>query len=93
MDDLLNELVKDWKREPHYKDVAAVLWEPGQPQLDKCPEGCSLLIYEQNPAKWGRVTDRDAYRQTRICRKHAFARIYVITGLTAAAFNWEPQGD
>ncbi len=93
MNDLLNELVKDWKKEPVYKDVAAVLWEPGQPQLDKCPDGCSLEIYEQTPTEWGRITNRDAYRQTRICRKHGFARIYVISGPTAAALNWEPNPD
>jgi len=91
MSSLLEVLVEEWKRDPSYSDVEADCWEPNQPQVKVCPKGCNIEIYEDNPAKWARISGRDAYRQTRICRKHGFARIYVITGPTALAKNLEPR--
>jgi hypothetical protein len=93
MDPLLKNLKEEWEKERdgfRYTNVDASYWEPGQQQIEECPSGCKLEIYEQSPAKWGRVENRDAYRQTRICRKHGFARIYVITGPTAVGCNWTP---
>ncbi len=91
MNVLLDDLETEWKKVPEYKDVEAEYWVPGQNQIEKCPNGCELVIYEGNPVKWDRVSGRDAYRQTRICRKHGFARIYVITGPAALATKWNPQ--
>ena len=91
MNDLLYELKTEWKKIKEYKDVEVEYWVPDQYQAEKCPEGCELEIYEDTPVKWGRVTNRDVYRQTRIFRKHGFARIYIITGSTASALNWNPQ--
>lgn len=89
---LLNDLKNEWEKgSPGYKDVEAEYWTPGEKQVEKCPKGCELEIYEDTPKKWGRVSNHDAYRQTRICRKHGFARIYVITGPSASASNWSPQ--
>ena len=90
MDDLLKKLIAEWKKVPEYKDVDAAYWLPGQPQVEKCAHGCELEIYEQTDAKWSRIPGYDVYRQTRICRKHGFAMIYVITGSTADAHNWKP---
>lgn len=90
MSELLQNLVKEWEKAPEYKEVDAEYWEPNQPQVQKCPQGCNLEIYEDTPSKWARIPEHDAYRQTRICRKHGFARIYVITGPTALAQNWHP---
>jgi hypothetical protein len=91
MSGLLKTLVEEWKRVPEYKDVDAEYWEPNQPLVEECPEGCEVEIYEATGTNWGRIEGRDAYRQTRICRKHGFARIYVISGVTAAALNWNPE--
>ena len=92
MDTFLDELKTEWKKIPEYKNVEAEYWVPGQTQIETCPNGCELEIYEDTPVKWVRISGRDAYRQTRICRKHGFARIYVITGPTASAAKWDPQG-
>jgi hypothetical protein len=90
---LLKDLVEEWKRVPEYTDVEAEYWEPNQPQVETCPHGCDLMIYEDTPTKWARISGRDVYRQTRICREHGFARIYIITGPTAQAHNWTPKKD
>ena len=91
MTTLLNNLIEEWKKNSEYSDVEAVNWEPNQNQVEKCPYGCDIEIYENTPTNWARISKRDVYRQTRICRKHGFARIYVITGPTAMGFNWNPQ--
>ncbi|MEW6666281.1 MAG: hypothetical protein AB1512_13810 [Thermodesulfobacteriota bacterium] len=92
MDELIRELVRDWQRAVDYEDVRAESWQPGHPRVEKCPHGCYLQIYEM-PAKWDMISGRDVYRQTRICRKHGFARIYLISGPTALALNWTPKLD
>ena len=88
MNFFLNELKTEWKKIPEYVNVESEYWVPGQAQLEVCPNGCELEIYEDTPTKWGRISGRDAYRQTRICRKHGFAIIYAITGPTALATKW-----
>lgn len=92
MTTLLKNLIKSWKTVPEYTDVDAVYWQPDQPQIISCPNGCDLEIYEA-PPDWIRISGYDAYRQTRICRRHGYARIYVITGPDAWAHNWRPQDD
>ncbi len=92
MTSLLQNLVKSWKTVPEYTDVEASYWEPGQLRAESCLNGCSLEIYEATPG-WIRISGYDAYRQTRICRKHGCARIYVITGPNASAHNWSAQDD
>lgn len=94
MDALLMKLKKDWEEELDgysYTDVDASYWVPGQTQIDECPSGCELEIYEQTPTKWAILPNHDAYRQTRICREHKYARIYVIIGPTASVYNWPPE--
>ena len=90
MSSLLEEVVKEWKRSPEYTDVEGVYWEPNQPRMETCPRGCNLQTWEE-PNKWKRISGYDAYRQTRYCRNHGFARIYIITGPTALEHNWDPQ--
>lgn len=90
---LIENLVEEWKKVPEYADVEGQYWEPNQPQVDSCPHGCDLEIYEDTSTKWARVSGYDVYRQTRICRQHGFARIYIITGPTAQASNWEPKSE
>lgn len=85
---MLDELVAKWKEQSHYKDVEAVyLNVPSDEQLaETCPSGCTLVIYgsEQGGPSWREMQDYpDHFRQTRICRAHGFARIYVTTGLSA----------
>jgi hypothetical protein len=89
MDDLLEKLIKKWKEGSGYKDVDGTIWVPDRAQEKYCPQGCELEIYEEEPG-WRRITGYDVYRQTRICRTHGFARIYIISGPDAAAFNWTP---
>ena len=91
MDAFLDELKKEWRKIPEYINVESEYWVPGQAQIETCPNGCKLKIYENTPTKWARIPGRDAYLQTRICRKHGFARIYVITGPEASAKKWNPQ--
>lgn len=91
MSSLLKEVIKEWKRVPEYTDVEARYWEPNQPRIETCPQGCNLQIWEELFAKWRRISGYDAYRQTRFCREHGFARIYIITGPTALAHKWKPQ--
>ena len=85
MNTLLNDLKTEWQKVREYKNVEAEYWVPEQPQEETCSHGCVLEIYEDTP--WVRIPGRDACRQTRICRKHGFARIYVITGPTAKALK------
>ena len=92
MTTLLENLVKSWKIAPEYTDVEAIYWEPGQERKKSCPNGCNLTVYEAAPG-WIKISDLDTYRQTRICHKHGYARIYVISGLNAEASNWSPQDD
>lgn len=92
MTTLLKNLVKSLKTAPEYTDVEAIDWEPGQPRIESCPNGCNLEICEATPG-WIRISNYDAYRQTMICRKHGYARIYVITGPNASAHNWSAQDD
>jgi hypothetical protein len=92
-DHLLQCVKEQWeeKREGFaYTDVDASYWKPGEPQVENCPSGCNLEIYEQTPTEWGRIPNHDAYRQTRFCSRHGFARIYVITGVTGSACKWIP---
>jgi len=90
MSAVLEVLVEEWRKVPEYTDVEACCWTPGQPQAQSCPKGCNLDVYESTPTGWLRVSGRDVYRQTRICRRHGFARIYVITGPAAQAGKWSP---
>ena len=92
MENLLNDLVKKWSESQDYKDVKAFEWNPGMQREERCPERCELQIHEERSG-WDRITDHDAYRQTRICRKHGYARIYVISGPTAMANNWTPNDE
>ena len=90
LEDLLNDLVKKWSDSPAYRDVKAIEWNPDIEKEIRCPKGCELTIYEGGTG-WSRIPDHDAYRQTRICREHGYARIYVISGPTAAANKWPPN--
>ena len=90
MKTLLSELTNKWSESSDYKDIQAFEWHPGLEREENCPKGCRLQIYEETIG-WSKVQDRDAYRQTRICRKHGFARIYVISGPTAEAHKWNPN--
>ena len=92
MKNLLSDLVKKWSESPIYKDVKAFEWNPDMPRVEHCPQGCKLEIREQ-PLGWDQVPDHDASRQTRICREHGYARIYVISGTTAMANNWTPNDE
>lgn len=86
LDNLLRYLVEKWSDSPAYTDVQAIEWSPEIPKEVRCPKGCELKIYEGGTG-WGRIPDHDAYRQTRRCREHGYARIYVISGPAAAAHN------
>lgn len=92
MEKLLAQVIEDWKKTDGFCDVSGKLWIPGSPRQERCPNGCHLEIYEM-PASWEPVRGRDAYCQTRVCRKHGFARIYLVSGPTAAAHNWSPSLD
>ena len=86
--ELLNELVTKWEEKPKYKDVDAVFLKvPSDDQMiEKCPHGCNLIHYEseEGASSWREMQEHpDYFRQTRICREHGFARIYVTTGLDA----------
>lgn len=92
MDELLSQVIADWEKSGNYQDVSGKVWVPGSPRQERCPDGCHLEIYEM-PVKWERVPGYDACRQTRICRKHGFARIYLVSGPMATAHNWNPSLD
>lgn len=85
---LLNELVEKWKEHPGYTDVDGMfLNAPSNEQiLNKCTNGCALESYEatNGQAPWRELQEHPGYcRQTRICREHGYARIYVTTELLA----------
>jgi hypothetical protein len=86
-------MVAKWKRASKYSDIEIEYWEPNQPQVETCPHGCNIEISEDSPTKWPRIPGFDAYYQTRFCRQHSFCRIYIITGITAAASNWNPENE
>lgn len=92
MEKLLAQVISNWEKNHDYHDVSGKLWVPGSSRLERCPNGCHLEISEM-PINWERVQGHDAYRQTRICRAHGFARIYLVSGPTAAAHNWNPSSD
>ena len=90
MPEVLRELVEKWKETPPYLDVEAKYWVPNEPMVERCPTGCELEVAEATATGWERISMRDAYRQTKVCREHGFARIYVITGPTAMEHGWKP---
>jgi len=90
----LDQLVSEWKKEGAYTDVEAVhLNCPSDQQIQKtCPHGCELQIakVKHSIGPWHPMEESgDRYRQTRICRKHGYARIYVTTGLEAVHANYQ----
>lgn len=77
-----------WKENPSYINVEASHFDcsPDQEMEERCPHGCGLDIYraEDRMGSWRAVEGfDDTYRQTRFCRIHGYARIYVTTGLEA----------
>jgi hypothetical protein len=91
--EMLNELVTKWKENSQYTDVEAVFMNsPSNKQMDEtCPVGCSLANYEseRGGSRWREMEEYpDYFRQTRICREHGYARIYVTTGLIAMGFGY-----
>jgi len=85
MTNILKTLREQWCHIPEYTDVEALFWSPEQPRDIKYPHGCNLEIYEEPENRWGTVPGHVARRQTRLCRTHGYARIYVITGPDALA--------
>jgi len=90
MDELMRALVDGWKQVRQYRDVEAVEWHPGDAMAEKCHDGCTLLN-----TGWQSMADGfqavDGYRLTRFCREHGFARIYFISGPSAAEHGWSPH--
>jgi hypothetical protein len=89
----LAELESQWKAgwgsHPASLNVEALyLTCPSDQQMEeRCPYGCNLETHGGNP--WSAMTNySDGYRQTRICRGHGYARIYVTSGLHAANANY-----
>ena len=78
MDTLLDELKTEWKKTPGYKDVETEYWVPGQGQIEKCPNGCELEIYGDTPEKWMEVSNRDFWRQTKICLSYTMIGISIL---------------
>lgn len=94
--ELLEKLVAEWKKVPLYSDVEAVfLNHPSEDQMvERCPHGCILQIHGETDGTrpWRAMADlADHYRQTRFCREHGYARIYVTTGLRAFQANYEVE--
>lgn len=85
---LLKDLENEWGKTTKYKDVEAICWDAKKERVEQCPEGCKL-----DKLKWEIVPGHDAKRQIRICHKHGFVRIYVISGSTEKASNWSPKDD
>ena len=85
MRDIDEELVQSG-----YDDIEAMQWTPGRAIADKCPQGDRLV-----DTGWSSMLQGgegiDAYRRTVFCRKHGYARIYVISGPVAAEHGWEPE--
>jgi hypothetical protein len=91
---LLEKVVAEWEKVPLYSDVkAAFLDHPSEDQMvESCPHGCVLQIHGETDGigPWREMEEYvDYYRQTRFCREHGFARIYVTTGLKAFQANYE----
>ena len=85
MSDLLKFFEEEWKKDGHFRDVVAKMWEPGDPIEEKCPEGCDLHLHEVGERQgWRRLDNRDVYRTTRFCHEHRFTRIYAFYGAVAA---------
>lgn len=93
---LLSALTDEWKEVPEYADVTGqVLDESLVDILSKkelmpttCPNGCPLEIWEDDcPKMWKKVESKAFYRQTRYCRKHGFARIFLVSQMALAANN------
>ncbi len=90
----LDRLVSEWKKSGAYTDVEAVYLNcPSDEQIQKsCPHGCELEIAKvhHRNGPWHVMEEPgDFYRQTRICREHGYARIYVTTGLEALGTNYQ----
>ncbi len=89
MKDLLKDLEAQWRKVSAYADLEALPWTPGDDVVTACPEGCALV-----DSGWHTMLHDDggvdASRRTLFCRKHSFARIYVITGPVAAEHDWRP---
>lgn len=86
MNEILRGLEEQWRQSiTPYSDVKAIhLQGDAEPNVDeKCSHGCALVVYESENGQNWRAMDQyaDLFRQTRICRKHRYARIYVKTGL------------
>jgi len=84
-------LVSKWKGGNHYEDVKETfLKNPSDDQMvNECPHGCSLDVHKHNDDRWITIMEiKDCYRQTRFCREHHYARIYVTTGLAAIGANY-----
>ena len=90
MQQLLKDFENNWKQYPAFTDVKAQEWVPNNPIAEKCPKGCQLEVVASSPTGWDKISMRDAYSYETVCREHAFARIYVISGPTAVAHNWKP---
>lgn len=93
MDDLMKDVLKDleaqWRKVSAYSDLKALPWAPGDAMPSTCPRGCALV-----DSGWRSMMHEegglDAFRRTLFCRRHSFARIYVITGPSAAENGWRP---
>jgi len=93
---LLSTLIDQWKEVPEYTDVAGqVLDESLVNILSKkflmpttCLNGCHLEIWEDDcPKMWRKVDSKAFYRQTRYCRRHGFARIFLVSQMALEANN------
>lgn len=89
MEELLKDLEAKWRQVSGYDDIEATLWTPGVPVADKCPAGCRVVDTD-----WRSMLQDgegvDGYRRTVFCRKHGWARIFVIGGPTAEEHGWSP---
>lgn len=81
---------ESWKNNPASLNVEAIyLTCPSDRQMvEKCPHGCKLETDRGRPWLAMKQKDSDGYLQTRICREHGYARIYVTSGLHAAHANY-----
>lgn len=94
MDDLMQDLLKDlekrWRAVSAYEDLDVLPWTPGDEIPATCPHGCAVV-----DSGWHSMltdgTGVDAHRRTVFCRRHSFARIYVISGAEAMEHGWSPS--
>lgn len=89
MNELLNELETSWREVSGYDDIEAKLWSPGDPVADKCPTGCRLVDTGWRPMSQDEE-GTDGHRRAVFCRRHGYARIYVIDAATASERGWAP---